>query len=155
MTKLKAIEIFIDGACKGNPGIGGWGAVLRYQGQEKYFNGAEDLTTNNRMELTAAIEALKRVKQPCQIDVTTDSNYLRQGITQWLFKWKQNGWKSANKKPIKNQDLWQALDALTQQHQIQWHWVKGHSGHRENELADQLANDAIDQLRNGENTNET
>jgi ribonuclease HI len=143
----KHIEIFIDGACKGNPGIGGWGAVLRYGEHEKYIKGASAQTTNNRMELMAAIEALQHVKYACHIDVTTDSNYLRNGITQWLPKWKKNGWKSASKTPIKNQDLWETLDTLTSSHDINWHWVKGHSGHRENELADELANQAIIELK--------
>jgi ribonuclease HI len=140
------IEIFTDGACRGNPGPGGWGAILRYNEHEKHLNGSETLTTNNRMELTAVIKALEVLKKPCAIDITTDSQYVRKGITEWMIQWKKRGWKTSNKKPVKNIDLWQQLDAITQQHKINWHWVKGHSGHTENELADQLANQAIDAL---------
>ncbi len=140
---MKHIEIFTDGACKGNPGPGGWGALLRYGAVEKTLKGYEAETTNNRMELQAAISALQAVKEPCQITLCTDSQYLRMGITQWLKGWKRNGWRTSAKKPVKNQDLWQALDLAVQAHQIHWVWVKGHSGHRENELVDQLANQAI------------
>jgi len=137
---LKTIEIFTDGACKGNPGPGGWGALLRYGKHEKKLYGGELDTTNNRMELTAAIEALKALKRPSKVELTTDSVYVKNGINQWLEGWKAKGWKTAAKKPVKNQDLWQALDEQVVKHQINWHWVKGHSGHTENEIADELAN---------------
>lgn len=140
------VEIFTDGACRGNPGMGGWGALLRYGAHEKSLCGAELMTTNNRMELMAAIEALQVIKRPCQIILTTDSEYLRKGITEWIKKWEQSGWRTSNKKPVKNADLWQQLLEAVKSHDIQWHWVKGHSGHRENEIADQLANQAIDEL---------
>jgi len=143
---LKHIEVFTDGACKGNPGPGGWGALLRFNGREKSLYGGEKNTTNNRMVLTAAIEALKAVKERCTIDLTTDSQYVRQGITEWIVNWKARGWKTASKQPVKNVDLWQELDNLIQQHDVRWHWVKGHSGHRENEIADQLANRGIEEL---------
>ncbi|WP_133140207.1 ribonuclease HI [Legionella genomosp. 1] len=140
------VEIFTDGACKGNPGPGGWGALLRYKGQEKKIYGGEAHTTNNRMELMAAIQALTLLNRPCQVELYTDSQYVRQGMTGWLFQWKKNGWKNSKKEAVKNADLWQQLDALAQKHQINWHWVKGHSGHVENELADELANLAISEL---------
>jgi ribonuclease HI len=140
------VRIYTDGACRGNPGPGGWGAVLRYRDSERHLKGAEAHTTNNRMELLAAIEALKTLKRPCRVELTTDSLYLRKGITEWLANWKRGGWKTAAKKPVKNADLWRRLDAAAQSHEIAWHWVKGHSGHPENELADQLANEAIDEL---------
>ncbi|WP_101759466.1 ribonuclease HI [Oceanicoccus sp. KOV_DT_Chl] len=143
---MKHIEIFTDGACRGNPGPGGWGALLRYQGNEKPLYGGEPNTTNNRMELTAAIEGLKALNEPCQVSLTTDSQYVRKGITEWMDNWKKRGWKTSAKKPVKNVDLWQALDEQAQRHTIDWHWVKGHSGHRENEIADQLANRGIDEL---------
>lgn len=143
MTNDNTLHIYTDGACKGNPGIGGWGALLCYGAHQKILNGAEAMTTNNRMELTAAIEALRAVKRACPIVIHTDSSYLKNGITQWLAGWKRNGWKTADKKPVKNIELWQALDALVSQHQVEWRWVKGHSGHPGNEMADQLANDAI------------
>lgn len=142
----KKVELFTDGACRGNPGPGGWGAILRYNGIEKTVRGAEMLTTNNRMELTAAIEGLKALKVPCEVAITTDSQYVRLGITTWIHNWRKNGWRTANKKPVKNADLWQALVLALETHQVEWHWVKGHSGHRENELADELANLAIDEL---------
>lgn len=142
----KHIEIFTDGACRGNPGPGGWGALLRYQGKDKHLYGGEAHTTNNRMELQAAIEALRSLKESCHVILTTDSQYVRQGITQWIHNWKKNKWRGSNKKPIKNQDLWMALDELTTQHEIEWHWVRGHTGHPENELADELANQGIDEL---------
>lgn len=140
------VEIFTDGACRGNPGPGGWGALLRYQGQEKTISGAQLDTTNNRMELTGPIEALKSLKKSCTIDLTTDSQYVKNGITQWVQGWKKNGWKNSRKEAVKNQDLWSALDALVQQHHIRWHWVKGHSGHVDNERVDALANAALDAL---------
>ena len=139
--------IYTDGACKGNPGIGGWGVLMCYGDQRKTLNGAEAMTTNNRMELTAAIAALRTVKRPCPIVLTTDSNYVKNGITQWLAGWKRNGWKTADKKAVKNVDLWQELDALVGEHPIEWQWIKGHSGHPGNEMADQLANEAIAELR--------
>ena len=143
MTNDNTLHIYTDGACKGNPGIGGWGALLCYGAHQKILNGAKAMTTNNRMELTAAIEALRAVKRACPIVIHTDSSYLKNGITQWLAGWKRNGWKTADKKPVKNIELWQALDALVSQHQVEWRWVKGHSGHPGNEMADRLANDAI------------
>lgn len=143
---MNKVEIFTDGACRGNPGPGGWGALLRYNGVEKELSGAEADTTNNRMELIAVIEALRALNRQCNIDLTTDSQYVKQGITEWIRQWKLRGWKTSQRKPVKNVDLWQQLDELTQQHQIKWHWVKGHSGHKENEQADALANQAIDKL---------
>lgn len=142
---MKKVELFTDGACKGNPGPGGWGVLLRYGDHEKNLCGGEATTTNNRMELMAAIEGLASLNEPCQVVLTTDSQYVRQGITQWIANWKKNGWKTAAKKPVKNDDLWQRLDAQSQRHQVEWQWVKGHSGHRENEIADQLANRGIPQ----------
>ena len=144
---MKQVEVFTDGACKGNPGPGGWGALLRYGGAEKQLCGGEAETTNNRMELMGAIEALRALKEPCAVRLTTDSQYVRQGITQWLHNWKRNGWKTAAKKPVKNEDLWRELDEQVSRHQVSWHWVKGHSGHRENEIADQLANQGIPSRR--------
>ena len=133
------VEIYTDGACKGNPGPGGWGALLRCQGQEKeLFGGAPD-TTNNRMELQAVIEALRCLKRPCDIDIYTDSQYVQKGISEWITGWKARGWRTASKAPVKNADLWQMLDAEVARHRIQWHWVKGHAGHPENERCDQLA----------------
>ncbi|HEY8386578.1 MAG TPA: ribonuclease HI [Porticoccaceae bacterium] len=143
---MKKVEIFTDGACRGNPGPGGWGALLRYNGREKSLHGGERETTNNRMELTAAIQALAALTEPCEVVLTTDSQYVRQGITEWLQGWKARGWRTASKQPVKNVDLWQALDREAQRHRIEWRWVKGHSGHRENEIADQLANRGIDEL---------
>ena len=139
-------EIFTDGACRGNPGPGGWGALMRFNSTEKEFYGGEQHTTNNRMEMTAAIKALSQLSRPCEVVLTTDSQYLRQGITQWITNWKKRGWKTAAKQPVKNKDLWQQLDALVQEHTITWNWVKGHSGHRENERADELANKGIETL---------
>lgn len=141
------VEIFTDGACRGNPGPGGWGALLRYKDKEKTIYGGEAPTTNNRMELRAAIEALASLKKPCKVRITTDSQYVRKGMMEWLSQWKMRGWKTSDKKPVKNQDLWQALDELVLQHEVTWHWVKGHNGHPENELADRLANQAIDELK--------
>lgn len=133
------VEIFTDGACKGNPGPGGWGVLLRYANVEKELFGGEPETTNNRMELMAAIEGLKALKRPCSIILTTDSQYVRKGITEWMAGWKRKNWKTAAGKPVKNQDLWQLLDEESQRHDIDWRWIKGHAGHRENEIADQLA----------------
>ena len=141
------VEIFTDGACRGNPGPGGWGVLLRYNGHEKELFGGEADTTNNRMELTAVIEGLNSLTRHCQVKITTDSTYVKDGITSWIVNWKKRNWKTAAKKPVKNQDLWQALDLAVQQHDVEWAWVKGHSGHRENELADQLANRGIDELQ--------
>lgn len=142
----EVVEIFTDGACRGNPGPGGWGVLLRYGGHEKSLYGGEAATTNNRMELMAAIKGLQAMKGPAKIILTTDSKYVMQGITEWIINWKKRGWKTANKKPVKNVDLWQSLDAEIQAHNIEWKWVKGHSGHRENEIADDLANRGIDEL---------
>jgi len=141
------VEIFSDGACRGNPGPGGWGALLRYRDVEKSLSGAEPMTTNNRMELMAAICALESLKRPCRVRLTTDSQYVRLGITEWLPMWKRRGWRTASKQPVRNADLWQRLEAAAAPHEVEWFWVKGHSGHRENELADQLANQAIDQMQ--------
>jgi ribonuclease HI len=146
-SSVKKVEIFTDGACRGNPGPGGWGALLRYGNVEREMFGGELETTNNRMELQAAIEALKALSRPCSVDLTTDSVYVRNGITTWLEGWKKKGWKTTARQPVKNVDLWQALDTENQRHQVQWHWVKSHSGHAENERADQLANMGIDALQ--------
>ena len=140
------VEIYTDGACRGNPGPGGWAALLSMGGREKELSGSERLTTNNRMELQAAISALQVLKRPVNVRLYTDSQYLRNGVLTWLPQWKQRGWKTADKKPVKNQDLWQVLEAEAARHHIEWHWVKGHSGHPENERADALANAAIDSL---------
>lgn len=142
---MNRIEIFTDGACKGNPGPGGWGVLLRVPGRERELFGGERQTTNNRMELTAVIEALGALKRPCDVDLYLDSQYVRQGITQWLVGWKAKGWRTAAGKPVKNQDLWQRLDALVSGsgHTIRWHWVKGHAGHEGNEHADMLANRGV------------
>ncbi len=142
------VDIFTDGGCRGNPGIGGWGALLRYGASEKELFGFEKETTNNRMELMAAIQALEALKRPCKINLTTDSQYVRRGISEWMDGWKKRGWKTASKKPVKNKDLWQRLDEAASKHQIEWHWVKGHSGHDGNERADELANRAMDQAGN-------
>ncbi len=143
--ELKYIEIFTDGACKGNPGMGGWGAILIYKDHKKEICGSSADTTNNIMELTAVIKALDTLKEPCHVVLTTDSNYVKDGITDWIKNWKLNGWKTSNKKPVKNQDLWKQLDALSAKHVVEWKWVKGHSGHPGNEHADALANEAIEQ----------
>ena len=140
------IELFTDGACRGNPGPGGWGVLLREEGHEWTLSGSEMNTTNNRMELAAAINGLAYFTEAREIALTTDSQYVRQGITQWIHGWRRNGWRTSAKQPVKNQDLWQALDALAAKHSVSWHWVKGHSGHPENEQADALANAAIDQM---------
>ena len=136
---MKSVEIFTDGACSGNPGPGGWGALLRFGEIERELSGGEAETTNNRMELTAAIEALNALKEPCQVDLYTDSVYVRDGIAGWIDGWKRNGWKTAAKKPVKNLELWQALDEARGRHTVRWHWIKGHAGHPENERADELA----------------
>lgn len=143
----KQIELFTDGACRGNPGAGGWGALLRYGSKERHLYGGEANTTNNRMELMAAIQGLQAIKESCHVILTTDSQYVKNGVGEWMANWKKNGWKTASKQAVKNQDLWLLLDAEVQRHQIEWRWVKGHSGHPENELADQLANRGIDELK--------
>ena len=141
------VEMFTDGACRGNPGPGGWGVLMRFKDTEKELYGGEKDTTNNRMELMAAIIGLESLSRHCQVKLYTDSKYVMQGITEWIHNWKTRGWKTANKKPVKNADLWQRLDKARQQHQVEWQWVKGHSGHEENERADQLANRGIDELQ--------
>ena len=138
------VTIWTDGACSGNPGPGGWGAVLRYGAHEKELKGGEPLTTNNRMELTAAIEALESLKRPCAVSLHTDSQYLRGGVTAWLTGWKRNGWRTAGRKPVKNEDLWRRLDAAAGRHHVEWIWVKGHAGDEHNERADRLAREAMD-----------
>lgn len=144
---MKRIYVYTDGACRGNPGPGGWGVLLRYSDHEKMLSGAELDTTNNRMELTAAIQGLMAIKEKCIVELYTDSQYVQKGITEWLPGWKKKNWKKSDKKPVKNVDLWQALDEQTQRHEISWHWVKGHSGHVENDLVDALANKAIDEFQ--------
>ena len=143
----ETVELFTDGACRGNPGPGGWGVLMRYGGHQKTLHGGARDTTNNRMELLAVIEGLKALKRPCHVRVTTDSQYVKNGITQWIHNWKKNGWKTAARKPVKNDDLWRALDEQAGRHQVEWAWVRGHTGHPENELADQLANRGIDELK--------
>jgi len=143
-NEIPLVTIFSDGACRGNPGPGGWAALLRYNDHEKLFSGAASHTTNNRMELRAAVNALQALKRPCQVDFYTDSRYLQQGITRWLANWQANGWRTVHKTPVKNRDLWQELAAALQQHTVRWHWVKGHAGHPENELVDQAARDALE-----------
>jgi len=140
------VELYTDGACRGNPGPGGWGTVLRFDGSEKELFGGEKNTTNNRMELMAVIRGLEALKRRCAVDVTTDSQYVKNGITQWIYNWKRNGWRTAARKPVKNDDLWRVLDEAVARHDVSWHWVKGHSGHPENERADALANRGIDEL---------
>ncbi len=140
------VEIYTDGACRGNPGPGGWGVLMRYKGHEKTLYGGEPHTTNNRMELMAAIKALEALKRPSRVRLTTDSEYVKKGIVEWISGWKKRGWKTAGRKAVKNADLWQELDALASRHDIEWHWVRGHSGHSENEMADALANKAIDEM---------
>lgn len=142
----KVVEIFTDGACRGNPGPGGWGAVLRYGHRRRELSGAENHTTNNRMELMAAIRALESLKRPCKVVLTTDSVYLRNGISQWMPAWKRKGWKTASGQPVKNKDLWERLEAASAAHNVRWEWVKGHAGHPGNEQADSLATQAIDKL---------
>jgi ribonuclease HI len=143
---LDAVQIFTDGACKGNPGVGGWGALLRTKGKERELFGGETHTTNNRMELMGAIAALEALKRHCHVRLHTDSKYVQQGISTWIHDWKKRGWKTANKKPVKNEDLWRRLDALAEQHKIEWVWVKGHAGHDENERADELANRGVEMI---------
>lgn len=140
------VEIFTDGACRGNPGPGGWGAILRYKGKEKILYGGERETTNNRMELMAAIRALESLTRPCRVHMTTDSQYVMKGITEWMDNWKRRGWKTAGRQPVKNVDLWQRLDKALASHDMTWEWVRGHTGHPENERADELANKGIDEL---------
>ena len=147
MSDSELIQIYTDGACRGNPGPGGWGALLKFGSKEKQLYGGEPLTTNNRMELRAVIEALSALKRPCNVSVTSDSTYVLKGINEWLPNWKKRGWLTSGKKPVKNEDLWKSLDSLKSVHNIEWHWVKGHSGHLENELVDQLANKGIDELQ--------
>lgn len=146
---MKTVTVYTDGACRGNPGIGGWGVVLGHGEHTRELKGAESATTNNRMELTAAIRALEALKQSCRVSLTTDSLYVRNGVTDWLPRWKRSGWRTSSRKPVKNKDLWTRLDQLLEKHQVEWHWVKGHSGHPGNERADALANTAIDDLLSG------
>jgi len=148
---VKQVQVFTDGACSGNPGPGGWGVVLRFGDKERELCGGADNTTNNRMELTAAIEGLRALNEPCEVVLTTDSTYVKDGITRWLANWKKNGWKTAAKKAVKNRDLWQELDQQTSRHAVQWQWVKGHSGHSENERADALANQGMDKVKGSAN----
>jgi ribonuclease HI len=143
---MSHVIIHTDGACKGNPGPGGWGAILQSGGKTKELRGGERLTTNNRMELTAAIKALEALNRPCRVDLHTDSKYVMDGITSWIHGWKARGWKTADKKPVKNDDLWKQLDAARARHEVKWHWVKGHAGHALNERADMLANLGIDEM---------
>jgi len=143
------VEIFSDGACLGNPGPGGWGSLLRFRGEEKEIAGGEAHTTNNRMELMAVIQALKTLNRPCRVAVTTDSQYVQKGITEWIHGWKRKGWKTADKKPVKNADLWQQLDEAQAPHDVTWHWVRGHDGHVENERVDVLARNEAEKIRDG------
>jgi len=146
---LDLVELYTDGACRGNPGVGGWGVVMRWRDRQKTLIGAEAQTTNNRMELTAAIVALESLKKPCAVVLITDSEYVKKGLTEWLPVWKKRGWKTAAKKPVKNADLWQRLDDAADRHKVEWRWVRGHSGQEGNELADALANQAIDEFQSG------
>ena len=146
MAVTEVVEMFTDGACRGNPGKGGWGVILRFGEAEKELYGGEAFTTNNQMELMAVIMGLEALKKPCRVFITTDSKYVLKGITEWMPNWKKRNWKTASKKPVLNAELWRRLDALASQHEISWQWVKGHSGHPENEIADQLANRGIDEL---------
>jgi ribonuclease HI len=144
--KNQKVEMYTDGACRGNPGPGGWGVLLRFNGAEKTLHGGEKETTNNRMELMAAIQGLEALTRPCQVDLTTDSQYVMKGITEWLENWQRRNWKTSANKPVKNYDLWQRLIAALEKHEVHWHWVRGHTGHPENERADELANQGIDEL---------
>jgi ribonuclease HI len=144
---MKVVEVFTDGACRGNPGPGGWGALLRYQDRVKELRGGDPATTNNRMELTAAIRALEALTERCRVELHTDSTYVKNGITEWLASWRARGWRTADKKPVKNQDLWMRLAELEAQHEVHWHWVRGHTGHPGNERADALANLGLDEAR--------
>jgi len=146
-TALNQVYAYTDGACSGNPGPGGWGVLLRYGQHEKCLYGGEVDTTNNRMELMAAIQALEHLKRSCEVILVTDSKYVQQGITEWIHGWRKKNWKTAGKKPVKNKDLWQRLDSASQAHQVDWQWVKGHAGHVENEIADELARQGVDQVR--------
>ncbi len=148
---MKNVAIYTDGACRGNPGPGGWGVVLRYENCEKTLRGGEMQTTNNRMELTAVIEGLRALKEPCKVTITSDSTYVLNGVTQWMENWKKKGWKTNGNKVVRNVDLWKQLDNAVGEHQLYWQWVRGHSGHRDNELADQLANEATDEILMGRN----
>lgn len=148
------VSIWTDGACSGNPGPGGWGALLRFKDAEKELFGGEEETTNNRMELTAAIQALEALTKPCRVDLSTDSQYVKGGITGWIHGWKKNGWKTANKKPVKNAELWMALDEACAGHEVTWHWVKGHAGHAENERADELARRGMAEFKPAPTTDE-
>lgn len=143
---MQIVEVFTDGGCRGNPGPGGWGALLRYNGHVKELKGHQADTTNNQMELMAAIQAFEALSRPCKVHITTDSQYVKNGITQWMAGWKKKNWRTAANKPVKNQELWKRLDAAIQSHDVEWFWVKGHSGHPENERVDALANEAIDEL---------
>lgn len=147
MSEDKVVDLFTDGACLGNPGPGGWGALLRFNGTEKELSGGENPTTNNRMEMRAVIEGLNALTKPCRVRVTTDSQYVQKGITEWINGWKRRGWKTADKKPVKNADLWLALDEARTRHDVSWHWVRGHDGHVENERVDQLARSAAERLK--------
>jgi len=144
---MKVVEVFTDGACRGNPGPGGWGVLLRYQDRVKELRGGDPATTNNRMELTAAIRALEALTERCRVELHTDSTYVKNGITEWLATWRARGWRTADKKPVKNQDLWMRLAELEEQHDVHWHWVRGHAGHPGNERADALANLGLDEAR--------
>lgn len=149
-SQPKNVEIYTDGACRGNPGPGGWGALLRWNGHERRVCGGEPATTNNRMELMAAIRALELLREPCRVTVHTDSTYVMKGLTEWLRGWKRRGWRTGDGKPVKNQELWQRLEAAAARHQVEWRWVRGHNGHVENELADRLANEGLDKAQRGE-----
>ncbi len=142
-TKAHAVDIYTDGACSGNPGPGGWGAILRFKDREREIKGGEQSTTNNRMELMAAIAALETLKRPCTVRIHTDSQYLQRGITEWIKRWRVNGWRTADKKPVKNAELWHELERLLERHEVSWHWVRGHAGHAENERADALAREGL------------
>jgi ribonuclease HI len=147
MSELTQVELFTDGACSGNPGPGGWGLIMRWKGAEKEMCGGEPHTTNNRMEMMAVIVGLNAMKRPCEVDVYTDSQYVQKGITEWVHGWKKRGWKTADKKPVKNEDLWKMLDEAAARHTVKWHWVRGHAGHVENERADELARQGLEAAR--------